>query len=61
MDPKYRQEMEQECLSQLRFCLQVAEYQVEHGRKFLFEHPLGASSWACEGVKLVESLDDLNI
>ena len=26
MDPKYRQEMEQECLSQLGFCLQVAEY-----------------------------------
>ncbi len=57
LDPKYRQEMEQECLSQLKFCLQVAEYQVKHGRKFLFEHPLGASSWACEGVKLVESLD----
>ncbi len=57
MGPKYRQEMERECLRQLKFCLQVAEYQVKHGRKFLFEHPLGASSWACEGVKLVESLE----
>ena len=35
----------------------MAEYQVKHGRKFLFEHPLGASSWACDGVKLVESLE----
>ncbi len=57
MDLKYPQEAEQDCLSQLRFCLQVAEYQVKHGRKFLFEHPLGASSWACDGVKLVESLE----
>ncbi len=57
MDPGYRQNMEQECLSQLKFCLQVAEYQVKHGSKFFFEHPLGASSWACDGVKLVGSLE----
>ena len=43
-------------IQQFHFCLEVALFQVSHGRAFAIEHPLGASSWQLSATKYLESL-----
>ena len=41
-------------MAMLQFCIQVAAYQLEHGRQFLLEQPGSASSWATHAMKWLE-------
>eukprot|EP00959_Pyramimonas_sp_CCMP1952_P084549 1768590-Pyramimonas_sp.AAC.1 len=45
-----------EGLRDLVLCMEVAQYQHSKGRFFAFEHPLYASSWETEVVRLIASL-----
>ena len=44
MDSDKAKRMQTEGLAMLHFCVQVAEYQLAHGREFSLEHPAFASS-----------------
>ena len=44
-------------LSHLKFCCELYEYQVAHGRYFLHEHPAQAMSWATKEVKRILDLE----
>ena len=44
MNPDEARRLQQQGLAMLHFCVQVAEYQLEHGREFCLEHPGFASS-----------------
>ena len=50
MDKNKRERMQAEGLAMLHFCVQVAEFQLEHKRQFLIEHPAGASSWSTHAI-----------
>eukprot|EP00959_Pyramimonas_sp_CCMP1952_P210776 4410872-Pyramimonas_sp.AAC.1 len=45
MDPADWGRLMSEGLRDLILCMEIASYQVRHGRNFAFEHPLYASSW----------------
>lgn len=45
MSPEEQKRVQTEGMAMLHFCIQVAQYQLEHNRFFL-EHPASASSWA---------------
>ena len=40
-----------EAIMLLNFGVSVCEYQLKQGRHFVFEHPVGASSWGCRKLK----------
>ena len=44
-------------LNHLRLAMEVAKWQIRQGRYFLFEHPLGATSWNEEAVRQVQELE----
>ena len=39
--------------------MKIADMQANDGRKFVFEHPVGASSWGLETVRRVASIPDV--
>ena len=43
-------------VKQVSFSMQIAQFQHERGRKFLFEHPKGACSWRLNSVQRVSAL-----
>ena len=45
MDPQTAKELQDLGMDMLLFCIEVAEYQLFHGRFFYIEQPDGASSW----------------
>lgn len=55
LDPEKARRIQVKGMCMLRFSMQVAEFQVSHGGKFLHEHPAGASSWKMHAVKYVLS------
>ena len=46
MSPEEQKRVQAEGLAMLHFCVLVAQFQLDHGRYFLFEHPASATSWA---------------
>ena len=56
MDPVVAEALRQRGIEMLMFAMLVAAAQIRCGGKFLFEHPLFASSWFTETVKLIASL-----
>ena len=50
MSDKEKNRVQTEGLAMLHLCVQIAEFQLAHGRYFVFEHPGGASSWATHAV-----------
>ena len=53
MDEAVRHMVQLSGLEQLAFCVKVAEYQIRKGSIFLLEHPLSASSWRTETIKIL--------
>ena len=51
MDVKEKELLQVRALSMLHFCIQVAEYQLSHGRQFFIEQPCTASSWATHAMR----------
>jgi hypothetical protein len=56
MDPVEWQRIVSDGVRDLVLCMEIAEYQVNQGRYFAFEHPLYASSWGSFVVRCVSSL-----
>lgn len=54
-----RQQTWTEAACRVDFCVELYKHQLEHGRSFLHEHPLGASSWALPAMQ--ESLQVMQI
>lgn len=50
---KQRHKVWSEAVKHAEFCLELYRYQLQHGGRFLHEHPLGASSW---GIVAMQSL-----
>ena len=59
MDPEVRATQKAEGLKLLERALQVARFQLESGRKFVFEHPEGASSFQHPLMKEVQKDSDV--
>jgi hypothetical protein len=59
-DPEVTFKEYQRGLSHLRFCCELYEYQVAHGRYFLHEHPAQATSWCTEEVKKIMDLENVD-
>ena len=60
-DPEKARALWDAGIAHLSFVLQVYRRQIEQGKKFLHEHPWGASSWKLEQVQALLSLPEVEL
>ena len=51
LDSAEAQRIQAQGLAMFQVCVQVADFQLSHGKHFLIEHPDGASSWRTESMR----------
>ena len=61
METEQVREILDKAMEHLKFALELCVMQHQAGRLFLFEHPVGASSWETEMIRTVASLEGVHL